>query len=661
MDRLLALALLLPSLLFAWPGPGSPLRDDFVPSATGAGLVALALLPAAVLLVRRSPSSAGRAVLLLLVPALSIGLWVRGGKATDGFELRRTILHAATAGVLFLGGSRLGTEGRAMFARGLVLVAILLLASALLDRYGGFAGTLGNTGSVAQAALPGALAGASLMTRKAGAWRPLGAGAVVLAIVFAARVPVIAAALSIAVALLALAAAAPMPGRTRGLLAGVAAVAVLGLLVPSFGAGAPPSGTSASTAPPTSTGGFAVRERVWSRSLAMLADHPWSGVGPGQFEARFPVYRDPKEIELSTHGRAIDAETEVEHPHEDWIAPALELGSIAGVAWIAFLVIVGRRSFVALRSGDPELEPLALGAFGILAYAFVHAPLTREPAAASIAFALFGIVLARPKPSLPLVPLAAAGLLFGLAPSAYAFVRHGFELSDLAHATTDRALEACPDSPLALEIRARALEQAKATPAAVRDAWERVLEVRPESFEARAELGIALARGGELERARGELAHALALDPGHPGARKDLERVNSELDLAKGRLEAGRPWLEGADPIPEECYARSRTERAGGDRLLADLFEARAHLLWARQHAALGHFEDAVRSYRQCVRVTRDHVEGGAPRVRLELAAALAAAGRKDEARTELDAIRSASPDRDELPAWAAASLRDVE
>jgi tetratricopeptide (TPR) repeat protein len=143
--------------------------------------------------------------------------------------------------------------------------------------------------------------------------------------------------------------------------------------------------------------------------------------------------------------------------------------------------------------------------------------------------------------------------------------------------------------------------------------------------------------------------------------RQDLERVNLELDLARGRFEAGRPWLEGADPIPEECYARSRKERAGGDRLIADLFEARAHLLWARQHAALGNFDDAVRSYRQCVRVTRDHVDGGASSVRLELAAALSAAGRKDEARTELDAIRRDPPDRDGLPAWVGDALRGLE
>lgn len=649
MDRLLALALLLPPLLLAWPGPGSPLRADFLPSATGAGFAALATLPAAFLLIRRSRRSAGGFALLAL-PVLAIAGWVASGTATDAFELRRATLLAATLAVLFLGGSRLEAGGRAVYARGLVVVALLLLASASMDRENGFTGALGNTGSVAQAALPGALAGASLMTRKAGPWRLLGAAAVVLDIVLAARVPVIASALALAGAILVLAVAGPMPGRVRALLLGVAAIAIVGLVLPR------PTPTSSEGSGSPATGGFAVRASIWSRSLAMLADRPWTGVGPGQFEARFPPYRDPKEIELSTHGRAIDAETEVEHPHEDWIAPALELGALAGLAWIAFLAVVGWRSLAALRTGDPDLEPLALGALGLLAYALVHAPLTREPLAAAIAFVLFGAVLARPKPARPFVPIAAAVLLLVLAPRALAFVRHGRALSDLAHATTDRALEACPDSPLALEIRARTLEEAKADAGAVRAAWEHVLALRPESFPAHAELGIALARAGDFAGARRELEHALALDPGHPGVRKNLLLVERELDLAEGRFDASREWLEGTDPIPEACYARSRKERAGGDRLLADLFEARAHFLWARQHAGLGRFDDAVRSYRQCLRVTRDHVEGGAPRVRWELAAALSAAGRKDEAVQE---IPPGSLDDVDMPDWAKRELSD--
>ena len=140
----------------------------------------------------------------------------------------------------------------------------------------------------------------------------------------------------------------------------------------------------------------------------------------------------------------------------------------------------------------------------------------------------------------------------------------------------------------------------------------------------------------------------------HPGVRSNLVRVERVLDLQDGRFEAGRGWLQGTDPIPEESYARSRKERASGDRVLADLYEARAHLLWARQHAALGHFDDAVRSYRQCVRVTRDHVEGGAVRVRWELFAALFAAGRKEEALAE---IPPESPAVADLPEWAKSEL----
>jgi tetratricopeptide (TPR) repeat protein len=367
----------------------------------------------------------------------------------------------------------------------------------------------------------------------------------------------------------------------------------------------------------------------------------WAGVGPGSSRRGSRRYRDPREIELSTHGRAIDAETEVEHPHEDWIAPAARArrrsrdsrGSPSSSPSAG-----GARRAPRRRR---ELEPLALGALGILAYALVHAPLTREPAAASVAFVLFGAVLARRKPERRTLAIGAAIALAALAPWALAFARHGRAISDLERPTTARALEICPDSPLALEVRARALEQAGGDGNAVVEAWKRLLAVRPRASRHTQSSGSRSRRSGiSSGHERSSSARSSSI-PVTRACAVNLDHLNLELDLQEGRLEAGRPWLEGADPIAEECYARSRKERAGGDRALADLFEARAHLMWARQHAALGRFEDAVRSYRQCVRVTRDHVEGGAPRIRLELAAALASAGRKDEARTELAAVRS--------------------
>jgi len=67
LERWTALALLLPALVLAWPGPGSLLEHDFIPHATGAGAAALAALPAAVLLVVRRRSTRPRGLVLLLL------------------------------------------------------------------------------------------------------------------------------------------------------------------------------------------------------------------------------------------------------------------------------------------------------------------------------------------------------------------------------------------------------------------------------------------------------------------------------------------------------------------------------------------------------------------------------------------------------------------
>ena len=664
-DRLLALALLLPPFVLAWPGTGSILWGDFLPSATGAGAMALATLPAGVLLVRQG-TALPRGLILLAVVLLAFAGWLVLGHATDTFEQRRMIVHAAAAFVLFLGGARLTDAGRETYARGIVLLALLLCGVAILDTDDEFAGVLGNTGSIAMAALPGTLAGASLATRRGGPWRFAGGILAVIYLAYVARVPVIAGGLALAAGLIAFAAGSLKSSlRMRAAYAGLALLAVLGVLAPaerhrSLAYGpteASPSGSSR-----TDSGGIEVRRRIWSSSLAMLADHPWTGVGPGQFAARFPPYRDPQEIELSTHGRAIGAETEVEHPHEDWIAPALELGSIAGVAWIAFLVAVAWRSWSSLRAGDSALEPLALGSIGILAYALVHAPLTREPASACVAAVLFGAVLGRRSPAAPGIarrglPIAAAIVLFVVVPHAWAFVRHGVLVSDWKHPTIENALESCPDSPLALSIRAQAIEGSKRPGDEVIEAWSRVVAVRPEQFGARRALASWYLDEGNLARAKREARHASEIDPRNPSLPGLLRIIEREEEFA----DPTRIPDDEADLSPEACYARSRKARADGNRQDADFFEARAHLLWAREHVELGRFDDAVRSYRQCVRVTRDHVKGGAVRVRLELAAALGKAGRRDDARAELQEIEVSEEDRGSLPAWAAEALRGLE
>ena len=64
-DRLFALALCLPALVLAWPGPGSLLADVFAATElTAAGVALLATLPAAVFCALRSAPRRPKGVLL---------------------------------------------------------------------------------------------------------------------------------------------------------------------------------------------------------------------------------------------------------------------------------------------------------------------------------------------------------------------------------------------------------------------------------------------------------------------------------------------------------------------------------------------------------------------------------------------------------------------
>jgi len=454
-----------------------------------------------------------------------------------------------------------------------------------------------------------------------------------------------------------------------------------------------------------------VRARIWSASLSMLRDHWAAGVCPGQFIARFPAYRDAREIELSTLGRRLTAETEVEHPHNDWLATILDAGVCGGACWVAFLGCVVLASLHALRTRAGSVRALAAASIGLCANAFVNATLSNDATSSSLAFAMFGCVLAQAGSERSVlvrrfVALCAAALLVLQAPRAWAHVRHGRALHPLAASASidadariralDKALDACPDSVLALRLHARALEQTHADPALIHAEWLRVLAARPLHVEALIQIGLLAARAGSPEQARPYLLKVLEIDPRHPGALQNL----AVLELEDGELEAGLGYLErlalvrGPDDAwltdlacrlylhgreresealmqridpklvqlsAEEAYALSKDERAKQHALLADMLESRAQRWWARDHMRAGRYKDAVRIYRQDLRITRDYADGGAIGVRLELAAALLASGRTDEARAEAEKLHPKRCDRDALPSFASERLRATD
>ena len=722
--RLTAGALLLTPLSLALPGSAALLAGDPLAELTGAGWAALLALPLATVLVlsRAAPRAPLGTLLLggfLAAGALSLGAF----PPVDTLAADRALCLAAASLAAFLGGASLDDAGRLLFARGLALAALFAAAGALLlpGPGGAIAGPLQNTGATAELALPGAVAGAFLFARDrspGGApWRWLGAAAVLALALFAGRAPVLAAVVALAALLPLGVAFAPARGDRRRL-AALGGLALAALLTGWFARpdGAPGPRTDTGEPAVDHLAGVDVRLAIWERSLAVARDRPLFGVGPGQFAAAFPPYRDPAERRASDAAYGLGPETagagsEVEHAHNDWLQGALEVGLAGGALWILFLVAAAVRAAGALH-GPPVPAALGAAALAVLVNALARAPLLSNPAAAPVGFALLGIALARPpsrarrggagaEPPRSLAGRAAvftAAVLLALAAGeARSLVSHGRAMARLVSrggtATGARLLDALaarPDSPEALSVAARAAEAAG--PAAALAAWEAVLERRPFRLEALVQAAKADAQLGRLEDARRRWRYALALAPGDAGVLNNLMRAAAFA----GEIEEALAWhaeagfepdrlavlgfallqeaadVDGARQLFARADARYRGLSTQGAHDLAAVLEdegqpdrARvlrgyAQLVWARQHAAQGDAGSAVRSYRQALAGLGMPTPDGprAPaRTRYELAAALVLAGRPDEARAELPPPPHDARLLRDLPAWAGEAL----
>lgn len=702
-ERAHALLLLAPAAFLAWAGPRAPLEGDPTPLATGTGIAALASVLALALLVTRrvTPRVTWAWAFLGFVAAGLVSMSLQ--PPSDTFEASRATILSALCLVLLVCGASQSDEGREWLGRGLVLLTLLALAPALFDGANGFSGALGNTGSTSEVALLGGAAGAWMLARAEGAWKWIGGIAAASYAFYVGVAPVLAGALSFA---LALALLVLVNTKTRALSALMLAVC-LGL----FGAGrlvphAPlPASARPAASAPGDVGGLAVRQRIWRSVPALIADYGLLGAGPGQFRAAYPPYRDPEEIELSSHDRTLPrAETEVEHAHSDLLQAFVDAGPIGGALWLAFLGAVAWRALAVLRKGDYELAALGAAALAVMANGALREPLLYNPASASAAFAVFGALLAAD--SAPgertlarrLFTLLAMAALATQLSRAWSIAWHGRALRQYIESKDRKfaalAGEFCEDSALARAIAAReleALDGERPTRATV-DAWRSVLDVRPHNIEALIQLGLAQARTGQPEAARAAWSRALTLDPRHPALRKNLARMEAlvgdvelaEQHLREARLDATQAWPSYAnsalrelrvergwqlcariDPRFEDlnaqlAYDLARDTSFALDEDLRLALEGSAHLSWAREHGAGGSFADAARSYRQAKRCLAPR-DGGAPpnALLLELAGALAASGKVEEARKELASVDATALELARLPTWAGQALLD--
>lgn len=74
-----------------------------------------------------------------------------------------------------------------------------------------------------------------------------------------------------------------------------------------------------------------IRLPCWRATVAMIADSPWLGVGPGQYRREFPAYRS------AAHKQRVVAADITEHPHNQFLHLAATAGVPFAVLWLVLL------------------------------------------------------------------------------------------------------------------------------------------------------------------------------------------------------------------------------------------------------------------------------------------------------------------------------------
>jgi O-antigen ligase len=150
----------------------------------------------------------------------------------------------------------------------------------------------------------------------------------------------------------------------------LATLAVVGLLIAATPVGRSASGrlvssfTSFGSQVETTSSTWAVQERVahWKAGLQMLENHPFSGVGAGNFNANF---RNDTVVWRFRIPRG--------HAHNDLIQLGAQAGYPGLIAYLAVLFTAGARLIRAARGQDLTQErALAIGALGVLTAVIVH-------------------------------------------------------------------------------------------------------------------------------------------------------------------------------------------------------------------------------------------------------------------------------------------------
>ncbi|MBE7473992.1 MAG: hypothetical protein DPW09_03990 [Anaerolineae bacterium] len=107
---------------------------------------------------------------------------------------------------------------------------------------------------------------------------------------------------------------------------------------------------------------FATLERLahWQAAREMWRDHPWLGVGFGNYAVVYPAY---------AVGRWLDP---LGHAHNYWLNIGAEAGLVGIIVYAIFWILTFRVSLLALRVADPFQRAVVAGGIGILVHLQIH-------------------------------------------------------------------------------------------------------------------------------------------------------------------------------------------------------------------------------------------------------------------------------------------------
>ncbi len=105
------------------------------------------------------------------------------------------------------------------------------------------------------------------------------------------------------------------------------------------------------------------RLSLWRAAWRMMADHLWTGTGPGTFSAYYPAYREPMVDQSAGH-----------FAHFDPLQMGVEMGILAPVICYALMIAVMIRTIRALLATQDDMRRLRIaGPFAALLAVAIHA------------------------------------------------------------------------------------------------------------------------------------------------------------------------------------------------------------------------------------------------------------------------------------------------